>query len=406
LRLRQQDGLERRISKVVDMAGGVIHLTEIKFREMLESSSGGEIWPRGAVTILSPDFAKKADILECLTQVSWDLVIADEAHGLRGSRAAAIKLISASAERVVLASATPPTLFNPLEGEDSTVIEWRRDRLVNSHGGRLFESTPRPILHEVSYTLTTAELSLRHAVHQLCNVIRGISKPGSLIENHIIGSLESSLPALENTLRRVTDRSTIEVEWLTLSEYSDEDEPEDNQGIRIQPEPSGDVARLAAQALEMIEQISVDSKLNAFGELLSRLGNQLEPSRVCVLTNYLKTLFYLNADIEGRNLNCTVVHGGMSIEDLKRSLTSFTESEGLLVATVASLQGMEFAVTDLVLYDVPRSKALLYPVLARFRESGRQGQLHLHVFRPTNGTDGPLQSLRNLLNPNEEMFSG
>jgi hypothetical protein len=372
-----------------------------RFRERLDSTSEGEIWPRGTVTILSPDFAKQPDILESLAETSWDLVIADEAHGFRGARAEALRRVGASAERVVLASATLPDVEHPIpfQGEDATVVEWRWDRLVD-HDGRLLDSAPRPILHEVPFTLTPPELNLRETARHLCNVLSENADPESLITKRIVRSLESSPPALESTLRGLADRPASSTGSMNSPEYVDEEAPEDRSEFPISADITGEAASIVGRALEQVDRISVDSKLNAFGELLSRLVGK--PRRVCVLTEYLATLFYLTAEIEGRGMNHVMLHGGMSIEGRQHSLTSFTESEGFLVATLAAMQGIELgAVTDLVLYDIPSSKIRLQLVLSRFNRISRRSQMHLHVLTTADGTDDrasePLQFLRDAL---------
>ena len=88
------------------------------------------------------------------------------------------------------------------------------------------------------------------------------------------------------------------------------------------------VARLSAHALQEIEMITADSKLGAFGQLLNQL-NEGAPSyrRICVFTDYLATLYYLAAEIEGSGMGYQLVHGAMSTEDRNGSLARFvTES--------------------------------------------------------------------------------
>ncbi len=75
---------------------------------------------------------------------------------------------------------------------------------------------------------------------------------------------------------------------------------------------------------------------SAFGGLLSHFNESGMPSRrICVLTEYLGTLYYVAAEIEGLGLSCHVLNGGMNAEDRHRSLRLFSTTEGILLATNA-----------------------------------------------------------------------
>jgi hypothetical protein len=171
-------------------------------------------------------------------------VIADEAHGFRGARAEALRRVGASAERVVLASATLPDLEHPVpfQGEDATVVEWRWDQLVDHDGRRLLDSAPRSILHEVPFTLTPAELNLRETVRHLCNVLSENADPESLITKLIVRSLDSSPPAFESTLRGLADRPASSTGSINSPEYVDKEAPEDRSEFPISTDITGEAA--------------------------------------------------------------------------------------------------------------------------------------------------------------------
>jgi superfamily II DNA or RNA helicase len=351
-----------------------------QFREMLDSTMGGEFWPRGVAIVLSQDFAKQSDILESLTGTRWDLVIADEAHGFTGARAQALQRVGASAERVVLATATLPD-FQPsgaFPTEDATVVEWRRDRVVD-HDGKLLDTAPRPVLHEVPFSLTPPELSLRETVRHLCRVLEGSTAPQTLNTKSAWRRLESSPPAVESILRRIAEPLLANA---TLSpEFADEEPAEDQPNFQSHASDVEEAARLAIEALKHIEEISVDSKLNALRKLLSALTEtEMGLRRICVLTDYVATLFYLAADIEDCGMGWLLMRGAMSVEDRHRSLTSFRNAEGILLATQAVTEGLSLGeVTDLVLYDIPSNPAALQNLLARFHRFGIRNQLSVHV---------------------------
>ncbi len=160
-----------------------------------------------------------------------------------------------------------------------------------------------------------------------------------------------------------------------LLEASEEEMPEDKLAGQLDRANAEKASEIAARALQEIEAISGDSKLDAFGRLLSDLNEAKMPvRRICVITQFVGTLYYLAAEIEGRGMACQLLHGGMGAEDRHKSLTLFLDSGVILVATMAVMtEGFVLPeVTDLILYDVPGSKILLQQVLGRFDRFGRR----------------------------------
>jgi superfamily II DNA or RNA helicase len=363
-----------------------------QFREMLDSTTEGEIWPRGVVSVLSRDFAKQPDILESLARTHWDLVIADEAHGFTGTRAETLRRLGASTERIVLATATLPDLERTrvFPAEDVTVVEWQRDQIVD-HSGKLFGSTPRPILHQVPFCPTPTELALQETMRHLCSVLEEVAQPQGWITKSILRSLQSSPPAVEGVLRRLMASLSANSDLKNPPEFVEEEVPEDGLKFQFRRSTADDASRIAGQALKDIEEMSVDSKLHALGELLNHITETKTSSqRICILTDYLATLFYLAAEIDGRGMGCVLLHGEMSVQDRQRALMSFAIGEGVLVATRAVMtEGITLGdTTDLVLYDIPRGKIVLQQVLGRFDRFGRRTQLSVHVLTPSDSVDG------------------
>lgn len=361
------------------------------FREMLDSTTGEEFWPSGKVVVLSRDFAKQPDIRDSLADARWDLVIADEAHSIRGALAEALRKVGASAERVILVTATSYGVEAPdaFPAEGATVVEWRRDRVVDQDGKPL-DAALRPILHEISFTLNAAELTLRATVGGLCEILGGATGAEGLRTTVLLRSLESSPAALEGALQRIAEGLEKQESVDALLEASEEEVPEDRLTMRLDHATAEKAAGIAARALQEIEAIGVDSKLGAFARLLSGLNEATIPlRRICVLTHYLSTLYYLAADIEDRDMTCQLLHSGMGADDRLRSLTLFSDAGKILVATTAVMtEGLTLAeVTDLILYDIPGSNNALQQVIGRFDRLSRLSQLNVHVLTPSNNSD-------------------
>ena len=361
-----------------------------RFREMLDSATEGELWPPGIVAVLSREFAKQPDIQESLAAAHWDLLIADEAHSFGGVRAGeTIRRIGASAERVILATLPDLELPDAFRAEDASVVEWRGDQVVDQDG-RPLDAAPRPILHEMCFDLFPFELDLSTTVSDLSRILE-VGVPQRFTATTLFRALRSSPAALEGMLRRLVARSEARGSMDASSETAEEEMLEDAPAGQMDRPTAETVVELAGRALQEIEAMGGDSKLEVFSRLMSRLNGAKMPSRrICVLTDYVGTLYYLAAEIEGRDVACQLLHGGMKAEERARSLTPFSSAGGILVATRGALtEGLTLReVTDLVLYDVPGSKIALQEVLGRFDRLGRLTPLNVHVLVPSNDPNG------------------
>ncbi len=200
-----------------------------QFREMIESASGQELWPPGAVSVLSREFARQEDIGQALGATRWDLLIVDEAHQFRGAiTGRVLRYVAEASDRVVLTTST--ILSSDLPGgfanDDITVVQWRRDQIVDFNGA-LLDSMPRPVVRVVPFTLSTAELSLAEIVSELSQVFQTGSTQQHLIARSLLRSLQSSPAALENALTRIRESRNRIAHGMPWLESPEEEQLED-----------------------------------------------------------------------------------------------------------------------------------------------------------------------------------
>lgn len=354
----------------------------LRFREMLDASGSGDPWPLGAAMIVGREFARIPDIRESLASVQWHLVVADEAHGLIGTESAAtLHVVSRSAARVVLATLQDldvPAVATPAE---TKVIEWRREYIVD-HEGRPLLGAPRPVVHEVLYGLSSTETDLLDSIFELTRLLAD-STQARFQAASLARTAASSPAALEEALRRFSERAGKWDGPDSSGEFLGNDESELQWPAGADSRPSTQALSLVEKTLESIDALGPDSKLSAFIALIHHLRKSSErATRVCVLTDYLGTMYYLAAEMEALGLECHVVHGGMTTEE-RHSALSMTS--GVVVANSASLaEGTGLCdITDLVLYDQPQSQRRLTELLSRFDRVGRRSQLNVHLLACT-----------------------
>ncbi len=375
-----------------------------QFREMLDSTTHGELWPTGVVAVVGLELARQEDIRGALADARWDLLIVDEADQFKGTLAGEVlRRVIESSERVVLAARPDVQLPDGIADRTTTLLQWRRDQVVG-HDGRRLDAMPRPRLYEIPFSFSLAELKVRESVNELVRVFEAGSSQQGLIAKSLRRCLESSPVALESALRRLMGRLRTQegIEPLP-DDTSEEDVLEKQFGGTLDRIAAERAAGIESRALQEIETTGVDSKLAAFGKLLGHLNEVTAPARrICVLTDYRATLYYLAAEIEAHRLAHELLHGDMNADDRRRSLALFSSAEGILVATRAVTEGINLRdVTDLVLYDLPNSEPALRGVLSQFDRFLRVSQLKVHVFVPSNSADvmtsEPVQLLRNIL---------
>ena len=163
------------------------------------------------------------------------MVIADEAHSFRGAGLKLLREVGASADRVVIATASPVDTpqFDTFPVDDVTVVEWRRDQVVDYEGSPL-DTGMRPALHEIPFCLNESELSLRATVNELCETIGSETPAQNLKVMMLLRQLESSAAALEGALQRLAERIYISgIEFDELMEDLEEDVPQDISGGRV-----------------------------------------------------------------------------------------------------------------------------------------------------------------------------
>ena len=83
------------------------------------------------------------------------------------------------------------------------------------------------------------------------------------------------------------------------------------------------------------------------------------------------------------------MHGGMDAEALRRTLETFSNEGGLLVATRAVLKRVELpGILDLVIYEPPEGIAEAQGLVSRFDQLRHRTALRVHMLRPDNWGHG------------------
>lgn len=341
-----------------------------RYRELLDTALTQEVWPSGTVAVLSVDFAKQSAVLESLANTKWDLVIVDEAQVLRGGRTEILQKLSNSAERIVLATATGAELPEFLKTENITTTEWLRERIVDDGGIPLL--VPAPIVMEVPYVSSSSEVKLLEKIRAFSHEAQRFMTEEWIIKL-LVNRAQSSPQALESMLRRLEKRLTENLEAKPNSSA-------DNGAEQVHHNLELAIA-LVHDALAEIDALKEDTKLERFVQLLNKLEQSpLPQKRICILTRYVATQYYLAAALDGEGKEFSILRTSLNRDEQHRALERFIVDGSILVSTAAAVPGKPSwsKVTDLILYERPGKKAL-EQILMNFNSFGRQQPLNVHI---------------------------
>lgn len=380
------------VERLLEAGAQTLSVDRYRFRELLDSASGKDIWPRGMTAVVTREFARQYDVLSTLASTHWDLAIVEEAHHFRGNLGRqVVRCLVESSERLVVTTMPNLALPDEIPASETTVLELRRDQVVD-FDGKPFEVLPSPVLRAVVYGLSPAEQELAETVGALCQALAAGTTQQALVARvwrrsfqSSPASLEARLPSME-AIRRQAGYTLMPQEVP-----EDEDTLEDEPVGWIDLETAKSLAPLVERLAQQIESLGSDSKLAAFIRLLKDLtAGSNGATRICILTEFRATLFYLNAEIESLGFHPLAVHGDLSFEDRWSALRRFSSHGDILIATrVVVWEGVDLnEVTDLVLYDVPEGNEALQQILGRFDRLGRRSQLKVHAMVPTSDAAG------------------
>ena len=309
-------------------------------------------WSLPGVYISSYDFVKRAEVLRPLEEVTWDVVIFDEAHAASPAtdRRAAAQAIASRGRRIVLLTATPhsgdsaqfealcaigrlgddrepPLLFQRSRADAGSPVrrrtalltvrpspaERRMHRLLERYASRIHRESGRDDPRATLAAIVLRKRALSSAGSLLASAAR---RQALLAGRDVPGELQLALP------------------------LGDEDPLADDVGDRTLAVPGLGDAREEQRVLAAIVDIArVASSAETKTAFLLRLLRRVKEP-VIVFTEYRDTLARLSAALRGAGLMAQILHGGMSPDERSETQRAFNQDGTLLLATDAASEGL------------------------------------------------------------------
>ncbi len=373
-------------------------------RQVIKGAFGRNVWEDFSQVITSMDFARQEDVLESLKEVTWDLVIVDEAHKLSayryGEKTKKTKryilgeVLSQTSRFLLFLTATPhrgdpenfrlfldllePGLFATLDlleesvhkKENPLFLRRLKEDLKDFSGKPLFPPrkvfTPRFELSEEEkelYAAVTRYVS-KHYNRAIQKEKRNVAFAMTILQRRLASSLravrrslERRRNRLEELLRKAREFAFWNAEYAKrdINEEILEDLPEKERlqqeeellekltSAESQEELEREIEELEnlIALAKKLEQRNIETKLVQLKKVIEECGlAQDENLKLLIFTESRDTLDYLVEKIRSWGFKVTHIHGGMDLFDRIKAEHEFRHKAQVMVATEAAGEGI------------------------------------------------------------------
>ncbi len=327
--------------------------------------------------------------------ISWDLVIVDEAHKLKERNTVRWKFVDRlRKKRFLLLTATPfqndlLELYNLLHilkrGHLGTIKEFRKKFLFRGNKrhplnplelkSKLEEVMVRRRRDEtgINYKkripkIVTVEMSEREKViyDNTVQLLRAnyFRKNGSEINGALI--VFAILP-------KITSSSKSAIESL--------------QKI-IESDVYHDRTKVFAQGiLDDYSKLEVDSKIEKLVELVKKIRSRSNDEKILIYTRHPTTLRYIVEKLSPQKLKIIEFMGGLDRDEKSRRINAFkSEETDILISTDTGAEGLNFLFCrNLINYDLPWNPMAVEQRIGRLDRIGQERNMYIYSFA-TKGT--------------------
>ena len=408
--------------------------------ELVASAFGQNVWAENDLCVASIDLAVQDHILPGLEQVTWDMVIFDEAHKLSAYRYGSsgkidktkrymlAERLSPSTKHLLLMTATPHKgdpenfrlllallddkvfasqggLARAIEKDDSPYFLRRMKEAMKHFDGRpLF--LPRHV-NTVGYALDVHEQELYDAVtdyvsHGLRLAEEARNRNVGLALTVLQRRLASSLYAVTRTLERRRDRLRDELQQARQSgrvatddfefEYDSEEDDLDELTVQEEEALSGaSNARTMAELETEVQQLAAlidlaystqqkgpERKLREFQGVIESQTIADRNEKILVFTEHRDTLTYLTQKLKEWGYSVCNIHGQMRLQDRVAAEKEFRGTAQFMVATEAAGEGINLQFCKVMVnWDLPWNPNRLEQRMGRIHRYGQEYEVQV-----------------------------
>ncbi|MFH0808317.1 MAG: SNF2-related protein [archaeon] len=327
--------------------------------------------------------------------ISWDLVIVDEAHKLKERNTVRWRFVDRlQKKRFLLLTATPfqndlLELYNLLHilkrGHLGTIKEFRKNFLFR--GNKRHPLNPLELkrkLEEVMVRRCRSETGVEYKSRIPVIVTVELTEPEKMIYENTVRMLRSNYFRKDGSeingalivfaiLPKVTSSSRSAIESLTKvveSELYHESTRDFAQGI-----------------LDDYAKLEVDSKIEKLVDLVREIRTRGEDEKILIYTRHPTTLRYIVEKLIPQDLKIIEFMGGLDREEKSRRVEAFKRGEAdIMISTDCGAEGLNFQFCrNLINYDLPWNPMAVEQRIGRLDRIGQARDMYIYSFA-TKGT--------------------
>ncbi len=324
--------------------------------------------------------------------ISWDLLIVDEAHKLKDRRTTRWKFVDRiQKKRFLILTATPfqndlLELYNLLHllkrGHLGTLNQFREQFL--DRGNKRIPMNPRDLKRKLDEVMVRRKRS-ETTVSYMKRIPRIISVDLSKEEYEIYEDICELLKtryftasgekingklAIYAILPKITSSSKSAIETLT--------------NISNNERYHSDTRQFALDIIEKYKNLKKDSKIEQLikvvDDLLKKDGN-----KILIYTKHPTTLRYISEKLKPYNLKVLEFMGGIDRESKTAIIKEFKESANILISTETGCEGLNFQFChNIINYDLPWNPMSVEQRIGRIDRIGQNHDMNIFSLATKN----------------------
>jgi SNF2 family DNA or RNA helicase len=320
-------------------------------------------------------------------EISWDLLIVDEAHKLKDKRTKRWEFVDKmQKKRFLILTATPfqndlLELYNLLyllkRGHLGTINEFKKKFLFR--GNKRHPLNPRELkirLDEVMVRRRKDETKVNYKKRLAQIISVEMSPEEKIIYDNICDLLKtkyfaangdeiSGRLAIFSILPKITSSSRSAIESLNR--------------IINNPRYHNKTKELAQRILDDYKNLKKDSKIEKLIELVDQIFKSDPNSKILIYTKHPTTLRYIVEKLQPRNIKIVQFMGGLDREEKTKIIKEFKETAQIMISTETGSEGLNFQFcNNLINYDLPWNPMAVEQRIGRLDRIGQQKEMNIY----------------------------